>query len=139
MTYYAPTSSEVIVNLYKSPQALSYFSRYLKGISFRNYFITPAPDVPIMYMYEIYTKQIMSPSGFRLAVKISFKFLTSFSYDRSSVDYILMACVPSYTYSIGVFAKLLMVDDPGTVAKQQRIDRPRFNLYSQPAKLFIGR
>jgi len=136
MSYYPPPS-EAIVKLYRPPQALAYFSRYLKGISFRNYFITPAPDVPIMYMYELYTKQMMSPSGIRVAVKTSFKFLTSFSYDRLSVDYILLACVPSYTYSIGVFAKLVMSDDPDVLKKT--IDRPQFKLYSQPAKLFIGR
>jgi len=148
MTYYGDVSiytntvsisSEFIVKLYRPPQALSYFSRYLKGITYRNYFISPAPDVPIMYMYEIYTKKMMSASGYRISVIASFRFLTSFSYDRVSVDPILMACVPSYTYSIGVFAKLVMSDDPGTVAKQQLIDRPLFNLYSQPAKPFIGR
>ena len=79
----------------------------------------------------------MSPCGYRVIVKTSFKFLTSFSYDRSSVDYILMACAPSYTYSVGVFAKLVMSDDPDVLKK--KIDRPRFNLYSQPAKVFIGR
>ena len=79
----------------------------------------------------------MSPSGIRVTVKTSFKFLTSFSYDMSSVDDILMSCVPSYTYSIGEFAKLVMSDDPDVLKK--KIDRPRFNLYSQPAKVFIGR